>query len=149
MTASDFVKTCIKTNLRPSKIDGIGVFALVPIKKGEQVFPTWQGESGWYKEDLETTKSYPQEVLYYILRSFGTSLVHGKTIVNFKLTKGCPFLLTEPQCFVNIDYKKRNMNSITGIALTDIEKDTEILGTYSYTVGHKLIDRIFAPTALI
>jgi hypothetical protein len=38
----------VKTEIRPSKVDGVGVFAIRDILKGENVFPEWQLKSGIY-----------------------------------------------------------------------------------------------------
>jgi len=41
-------KHCIKTELRQSPIDGVGIFAIKNIGVGEEVFPQWQYETGLY-----------------------------------------------------------------------------------------------------
>ena len=46
--AIEHLKTNIKTKLGVSPINGIGVFAIKDIKKDEQVFPIWEGESFMY-----------------------------------------------------------------------------------------------------
>mgnify|MGYP003347040022 FL=1 len=38
----------IKTQISISNINGVGVFAIKDINKGEQVFPIWEFESGMY-----------------------------------------------------------------------------------------------------
>ena len=69
MNPFDYLNTSVKSYQRTSKVHGVGLFALVDIKKGEQVFPIWKGETGWYKIKFGKSKQLPKEVLSYILRS--------------------------------------------------------------------------------
>lgn len=53
---SDYLNT-IKTELLPSKIHGIGTFAFENISIGTNVFPHWEGDSGYYDVDLYLIKN--------------------------------------------------------------------------------------------
>ena len=139
MQLFDYLNNSIKSYLRVSKIQGVGLFALVNIKKGEEVFPKWKGETGWYKIKFSEAKKLPIEVLQYILRSFGSEIINDDSDVSFKLTKDCNFLFTEPLCLLNTQYEKGTVDSQTGIAIKDINKDEEIFGNYGNSSQVKLI----------
>ena len=139
MQPFDYLNTSIKSYIRVSKLQGIGLFALVDIKKGENVFPIWKGETGWYKIKFSEAKKLPIAVLQYILRSFGSEIINDDSDINFKLTKDCNFLFSEPLCLLNTNYEEGNLDTKTGIAIKDINKDEEIFGNYENSSQIKLI----------
>jgi hypothetical protein len=139
MNPFDYLNTSVKSYQRTSKIHGVGLFALVDIKKGEQVFPIWKGETGWYKIKFGESKQLPKEVLSYILRSYGNNIVNDNSELRFKLTKDCNFLFSEPLCLINTQFEEGNVDSKTGIAIKEINKDEEIFGNYGNSSQIKLI----------
>ena len=58
MKPFDYLNTSVKSYGRASKVHGIGLFALVDIKEGEQVFPEWKGETSWYKITWDEAQNY-------------------------------------------------------------------------------------------
>ena len=70
MTPFDYLNTSIKSYQRVSSLQGIGLFALVDIKKGDILFQKWEGNTSLYKIKFSEAKLLPREVLSYILRSF-------------------------------------------------------------------------------
>jgi hypothetical protein len=130
MQPFDYLLTGIKSYVAPSKIHGVGLFSLVDIKKGEQVFPIWKGETGWYKIKFSKAKKLPTEVLSYILRSYGSKIENENSDVNVVLIKDTNFLFTNPLCLINTEYGEGNVDSKKGIALRDIKKGEEITGNY-------------------
>lgn len=139
MELFDYLNTSIKSYARVSKLQGIGLFALVDIKKGEQVFPTWKGETGWYKIKFGEAKKLPITVLQYILRSFASEIINDDSDINFKLTKDCNFLFSDPMCLLNTKYEEGNLDTKTGIALKNIKINEEIFGNYENSSQIKLI----------
>ena len=139
MNPFDYLNTSVKSYQRTSKVHGVGLFALVDIKKGEQVFPIWKGETGWYKIKFGKSKQLPKEVLSYILRSYGNNIVNDNSELRFKLTKDCNFLFSEPLCLINTQFEEGNIDSKTGIAIKEINKDEEIFGNYGNSSQIKLI----------
>jgi|TARA_A200000159_G_scaffold159287_1_gene177721 hypothetical protein len=139
MNPFDYLNTSVKSYQRTSKVHGVGLFALVDIKKGEQVFPIWKGETGWYKIKFGESKQLPKEVLSYILRSYGNNIVNDNSELRFKLTKDCNFLFSEPLCLINTQFEEGNVDSKTGIAIKEINKDEEIFGNYGNSSQIKLI----------
>ena len=137
--ATEYIDSSIKSYVRASEVHGVGLFALIDIKKGEQVFPTWKGETGVYKIKASDTKHLPISVVQYILRSFANKIVNDKSEIRFKLTKDCNFLFAEPLCLLNTQYEEGSVDIKTGIAIKDINKDEEIFGNYGNSSQIKLI----------
>ena len=116
----EYIDSSIKSYQRASSTHGVGLFALVDIKEGEQVFPIWKGETDWYKIKFGESKQLPKEVIGYVLRSFGNIIVDDNSEIRFKLTKDCNFLFSDPLCLLNTKYEKGSIDSKTGIAIKDI-----------------------------
>ena len=102
MKPFDYLNTSVKSYGRASKVHGIGLFALVDIKEGEQVFPEWEGETGWYKIKWVDAQKLPTEVLSYVLRSFGSKIIDEDSYVNFKLVKNTNFLFSTKSDFEDL-----------------------------------------------
>jgi hypothetical protein len=123
----------VKTKIGVSSIDGIGVFAIKDIKKDEQVFPIWEGDSFMYAIPNERLSDIPTEVLelldmYFINDDFGFKII--------RLFKGMNFLF-HGTSFCNSAWpNKEDTNiDITGIALRDIKAGEEILEWYTKNIN--------------
>jgi hypothetical protein len=123
----------IKTKIAVSKIDGVGVIAIRNIKKGEDVFPVWNYESGLYVVPNERLSEIPNEVLdllhkYFINEECGYKI--------FRLFKGINFLY-HGTSYCNSAYKTKYTRNISddGIALRDINEGEEILESYSENIN--------------
>ena len=139
MTPFDYLNTSIKSYQRVSSLQGIGLFALIDIKKGETLFPKWKGETDWYKIKFSEAKLLPREVFAYILRSFVSKIEDDNSYINFRLVKDTNFLFTEPLCLLNSKEENGNVDSRHGISLCDIKKDEELYGNYEYKPTKVLI----------
>ena len=136
----EYLDSSVKSYQRQSPIHGVGLFALVDIKVGEQVFPLWKGETGWYKISRDELESLPISVAAYILRSYTNDLhPNFKTLIEFRLIKDTNFLFSEPLALINTAFSEGNINSNSGIALKDIKTDQELLGNYRASSQIKLI----------
>ena len=132
MNVLEYISNSIKSCAKPSKIHGIWLFALTDIEKGDEVFPKWEGKTGWYSVKLKLAKKLPEDVLLYILRSFGSDIIDDDSDVRFILTKNSNFLFTNPRSLINTKGLLGNIDSLTGLAIRKIKKGEEILGTYSF-----------------
>ncbi len=130
MTPFDYLNTSIKSYIRPSSMHGVGLFALIDIKKGEVLFPKWKGDTNWYKIKFSEAKKLPKEVLAYILRSYESKIENDDSEINFKLVKDTNFLFTSPLCLLNTKYENGTVDSHSGISLMDIKKNEELFGNY-------------------
>jgi hypothetical protein len=125
----DHLISNIKTKLAPSSIHGIGVFAIRDIKKGEQVFSVWDGETGVYLIPNEKLKQLPDGVqdllnMYFINEECGYKV--------FRLFKGLNFI-SHNISYCNSAYpNEENVNITTdGVATRDIIEGEEILEWYT------------------
>ena len=123
----------IKTKLSVSSIDGIGVFAITDIKKGEEIFPIWQNDSGIYTIPNDRLIDIPNVVLDLLNMYFINTESDYKII---RLFKGFNFLF-HGFIFCNSAYPNEQNTNITndGIALRDINAGEEILEWYTKNIN--------------
>lgn len=123
----------IKTKIGVSSIDGVGVFAIRDIKKGEQVFPIWEFESGMYIIPNERMCEIPSEVQILLHKYFINGECGYKII---RLFKGFNFLF-HGFSYCNSAYKTDYVENIdnNGFALMDIKAGEEILEWYTENIN--------------
>jgi len=122
----------IKTDLKCSPIHNIGVFAIKDIKEGEQLFPDWDGESGYYFIPRNRLIELPKQVGKVIYTYF---IYEEPDFKEVKLYKGLNFLWHN-YTFVNSAWpnpEKRNIKD--GIALRDIAEGEEIFEWYTENIS--------------
>jgi hypothetical protein len=123
----------IKTKIGVSSINGIGVFAIIDINMGENVFPIWEGESFMYVIPNERLPDIPNEVLelldmYFINDECGFKII--------RLFKGMNFLFHGTSYCNSAWPNKKDTNiDITGVALRDIKAGEEILEWYTENIN--------------
>ena len=112
----------VYTVLQPSKIEGVGTFAIKPIKKNTDIFPGWSHSTGFYKvnlkEDTLDKKIIPTLLKFYTL---------VEDTVEVFLVGGVNHT-TPWRHYVNHSNIPNISN--TGIALRDIQEGEEILRNY-------------------
>lgn len=124
------LKYNLKTELKCSPVHGIGVFTIKDIKRGEQLFPLWLGETKIYALPVEDYTSFDDDVkrlisMYFITR--GTNdyifvrMING---VNFVTCNNVFF----NSCYPNIE--NQNINN-SGYATRDIKRGEELFDIYS------------------
>lgn len=122
----------IKTQIAISSLDGVGVFAIRDIKQGENVFPTWEYESGIYVIPNQRLNEIPKCVLNLLDKYFINEACGYKII---RLFKGLNFLFHGfsycNSAFPNFEYVNIDNN---GIALRDIKEGEEILEWYTENI---------------
>ncbi len=118
----------IKTKLSVSNIDGVGVFAIKDINKGEQVFPIWEFDSGMYVVPNNRMNDIPSQVQLLLHKYFINGECGFKIL---RLYKGLNFLF-HGFSYCNSAYpNKENVNiDNNGFALKDIKAGDEILEWY-------------------
>ena len=89
MDPYDYIKDCVFVKLKPSKISGIGVFAIKDIPKDTILFQTWEGETGFYPISQNQLNELDDEVRRHIQDLFIYSSDFPKdTNIYVKLTNG-------------------------------------------------------------
>lgn len=128
----DHLLNNVKTEIRPSPIHGIGVFAIKDIKKGEQLFTPWNYETGIYLIPNKTYEQFPEKVKDLLHRYFINEECGFKLI---RLFKGMN-LICHSISFCNSAYPNKERENIdtNGIALKDILEGEEILEWYTANI---------------
>ena len=123
----------IKTDIRPSNIEGVGVFAIKDIKEGEQLFIKWEGETGIYIIPNELLSEIQNEVVELLNRYFINYEDDCKLI---RLFNGLNFV-SNSLSYCNSAYPNpENQNIDTkGFALRDIKAGEEILEWYTQNIN--------------
>lgn len=119
----------VKTEIKISPVNGVGVFAIKDILKGEEVFPTWNYESGIYLIPNDKLNLLPDSVKILLHKYFINEECGYKII---RLFKGLNFLF-HGFSYCNSAYpniEKVNMDN-NGFALRDILEGEEILEWYT------------------
>ncbi len=122
----------IKTEIAVSSINGVGVFAIKDINKGEQVFPIWQFDSGMYIVPNDRMDEIPIEVRHLLHKYFINGECGFKIL---RLFEGLNFLF-HGFSYCNSAYpNKENVNiDNNGFALKDIKAGEEILEWYTENI---------------
>lgn len=112
----------VRTKLAPSNIDGVGVFALRDIKKGEPLFTDMMTKL--YNLPYSEFDKLRPEVAENLLQSFPL------------IVKGSAFAypLTRTQAFLNHS-EEPNYDAMTDIALRDIKAGEEVTEDYRKIEG--------------
>jgi SET domain-containing protein len=128
----DHLLNNVKTEIRPSFIHGIGVFAIRDIKKGEQLFKQWNNDTGIYLIPNKIFDEFPEKLKILLHRYFINQECGYKVI---RLFKGMN-LLCHAISFCNSAYPNEEMINIdtNGVALRDIEDGEEILEWYTENI---------------
>ena len=131
MDAYSYIVKHIFVKLKPSKIQGVGVFALRDIPENTYLFHIWEGNSGYYPIEESKLQTLPKELYSHIKDIFLYSPEFPKdTNTYIQLTKGCHWIYTTPYYFVNSDIKKYNIDKDTFKTTRDIKQGEEILANY-------------------
>jgi SET domain-containing protein len=122
------LKCNILTELRPSRIHGVGVFALVDIPKDTYIFPKWSNGTGIYRIPKNKLNELPEPVINMIDSYFIDDDSDHKII---RLINGLNFLFHSPS-FCNTSYPIKENQNVDGFGKTlcDIKKGEEILEWY-------------------
>jgi hypothetical protein len=101
MTPYEYVKKCVNVKIAPSKVNGVGVFALRDIEIGEEVFTNWEGESGEYYLTENELSSLDIGVKSHLLDMFQAVNIDNKLSYIICLNKNCHWIFKTPLHWVN------------------------------------------------
>ena len=62
MTPFEYISTKVFVKIKPSKIQGVGVFAIKDIPEGIHLFELWTGDTETYPISEEDLQSLPKEL---------------------------------------------------------------------------------------
>ena len=131
MTPFEYISTKVFIKLKPSRIQGIGVFAIKDIPSDTDPFGMWEGITGMYPISEDELKSLPKELYDHIKDIFLYGPEFPKDTRTFvKLTNGCHWVYTHPYYFVNSGFNKANIDKDTLLTKRFIHSGEEILSNY-------------------
>lgn len=131
MTPLEYISTKIFVRLKPSRIQGIGVFAIKDIPFQTNPFEVWNGDTGLYPILESELLLLPNELYTHIKDIFlyGPDFPSdNRTYV--KLTKGCHWIYTTPYYFINSGLNNSNIDKDTFLTNRIIYKGEELLSNY-------------------
>ena len=131
MNAYSYILNHVFVKLKPSKLQGIGVFALRDIPKGISIFEKWAGSTGSYSITEQELQNLPSPLYRHIKDIFlyGTDFPRD-TNTYVTLTNNCHWVYTTPYYFVNSSVDSPNIDKDTLTSLRDIKEGEEILSNY-------------------
>lgn len=131
MTAFSYIKNNVYVKIKPSKLQGVGVFALRDIPAGVSLFEPWNGQTGLYPIPEKDLLTLPKELYLHIKDMFLYAPNFPKdTNTYVQLTNGCHWIYTTPYYFVNSDLSNSNIDKETLKSTAYIKEGNEILSNY-------------------
>jgi len=133
MNAFDYIKNHVFVKLKPSRIAGVGVFAVKDIPNDTLVFKDWEGETGIYPISQNEINLLDEDLQTHLLDLFQYSNnFPSDTNLYVRLIKGFHWIYTNPYLFVNsgLKEKKSNLDKDTGKSIKFIRSGEELLSNY-------------------
>lgn len=101
MTPYEYVKNHVNVKISPSTIQGVGVFALRDIEKGEELFVNWTGETGLYHLTESELNSLDYNVKIHLYDMFEYYKIGEDWHFTIFLEKNCHWIFKTPLHWVN------------------------------------------------
>lgn len=131
MDAYSYILNHVFVKIKPSKFQGVGVFALRNIPKDTFIFEKWTGPTGPFSIPERQLRELPRELYNHIKDIFLYSPDFPlDTDTYVTLTNNCHWIYTTPYYFVNSGMDKANLDKDTLMTLRDIKAGEEILSNY-------------------
>ncbi len=143
MTAFEYISKFVNCKLQPSKIHGVGVFAMTDIDEGQRLFVPWNHSSGIYSITEEQLNTFDDTLKYHLLDMGSLDNIDNKTNLVFYLNNGCHWIFKTPLHWVNsCAYNEiPNIDGSNLLTLKKIKKGEELLSKYGKFENH-IFDRI-------
>jgi hypothetical protein len=133
MSPFSYIKNNVFVKLKPSRIAGVGVFAVKDIPADTLIFSEWEGETGVYPISQNEIDSLEYELRIHIRDLFQYSNnFPTDTNLYVRLINGFHWIYTNPYLFVNsgLNEKKSNMDKDTCKSTRLIKCGEELLSNY-------------------
>lgn len=131
MNAIGYIKSKVFVKVQPSKISGVGVFALRDIPAHTKLFEPWLGKTGTYPIPEDEWNLLPPLLYKHIKDVF----LYGpdfpsNTDTFVTLTNNCHWIYTTPYYFTNSGFNRANIDKDSKMSLRNISAGEEILSNY-------------------
>lgn len=131
MDVYSYILNHVYVKIKPSRLQGVGLFAIRDIPKDTFLFERWTGATGTYPIPERYLRELPVELYLHIKDIFlyaPNFPLNTDTYVD--LTNGCHWIYTTPYYFVNSGLDKANIDKDTQKTLRNIKAGEEILSNY-------------------
>ena len=131
MTPFEYISTHLYTKIKPSRFQGVGVFAIKDIPKNTDPFQFWTGDTGHYPIKENELKTFPKELYSHIKDVFlySPNFPHD-TDTYIKLVNGFHWIHQNPYYFINSGFDKSNIDKDTLLTTRLIKSGEELLSNY-------------------
>lgn len=132
MNVYNYIKNYVNVKLSPSKIHGVGIFALKDLKENDDIFVNWEGESGIHFITEEELNSLEEEVRLHLHQMFFFKKIDEKWLFQIVLNKDCHWIFKTPHHWVNSCFQndEPNVDLNTLKVIKKIKKGEELLTKY-------------------
>lgn len=131
MTAFEYIDKCVYTQLKPSRVQGVGVFALREIPENIDPFKPWEGDTGYYPVKEEDLLTLPKDLYSHIKDVFLYSPDFPKdTDTYVYLVNGLHWIHQNAYYFVNYGGEKSNIDKTTLLTTRTVRSGEELLSNY-------------------
>ena len=128
----NYIKNHVSVKLSPSKLHGVGVFALRDLKENEDIFVNWEGESGLHYITEDELNSLDDELKLHLQQMFFFKKINENWLLQITLNKGCHWIFKTPHHWVNSCFQTEepNVDLNTLKVIKKIRKGEELLTKY-------------------
>lgn len=132
MSVYDYIKNNVNVKISPSKISGVGVFALRDIEIGEDLFVEWKGESCGYEITQSELDTFEPSVRAHIYDMFQYNKIDGIWQFKVFLEKDCYWIFKTPTHWINSCSwdSDPNVDLVNLKSIKTIKAGTELLTKY-------------------
>jgi len=131
LDAIGYIESKVFVKVQPSKISGVGVFAIRDIPAHTPLFEPWQGKTGTYPIPEVRLEKLPSLLYRHIKDVFLYGPDFPKNTDTFvTLINGCHWIYTTPYYFINSGFKAANIDKDTKMSIRNIHAGQEILSNY-------------------
>jgi hypothetical protein len=132
MSVYSYIQEHVNVKIAPSKLHGVGIFALRDIEPGENLFVEWKNPSVKQSITQKQLESLPESIRSHIYDMFEYSNVDGVWEFNIYLEKDCYWIFKTPTHWINSCSwdSQPNVDLIASKALLHIKNGTELLTKY-------------------
>jgi hypothetical protein len=101
MTPYEYIKKCVSIKIAPSRVHGVGIFAMRDIEPGEDIFTNWEGKSGLYYLTESEVNTFDDNVKSHLYDMFEYTKKDDQWLFMFYLNQGCHWIFKSPLNWVN------------------------------------------------
>jgi hypothetical protein len=128
-----YIKNHVFVKLKPSRIAGVGVFAIKEIPSDTFIFNVWEGETGVYPISQSQLNSLEYDLKIHILDLFQYSTdFPNNTNMYVRLINGFHWIYTDPRLFLNsgLENNKSNIDKDSSRTIKHVRCGEELLSNY-------------------